>query len=74
MSLPSCFRHHPDVESEIAIARGDGKERRYCKVCMRVRAKAAYRRIDKIHTTAISYGVLPRLTWAPPEFSHGLKS
>lgn len=70
MSLPSCFKHHPDEESVIAMAMDNGKERRYCKVCMRVRARASYQRAVKRQPTATGHGdlLLPRLDWPASEF------
>lgn len=69
MSLPSCFKHHPDQESDIVIDNLDGVIRRRCKVCTRIRTKAAYHRKVKRQPTATGHGdlLLPRLTWTAPK-------
>lgn len=66
--LPACDKHHPGIESVIVFDQTDVGRRKRCRVCNRVRKSLEYRRLDKIHTTATTYEVLPRLTWDPPQF------
>lgn len=66
--LTGCDKRHPDTPSRIVL-RNNGqrkKKKLVCNECTRVRVAE--------HRVQGPYGVLPRLTWTPPEFTQGLYS
>ena len=64
----ACEDRHPGIPSEIFLYEAEGKTRRRCKVCARIRALEGYHRYREKHQKALSYDLLPRLTWPAPEF------
>lgn len=78
ISQITCKYWHPDEPSEIKIVQRDDRKSgisEVCASCNRARQRAKYWNKDisnspghRTQSPKPDYGVLPRLTWAAPEF------